>query len=57
MPNTWGRNDAIINAKKAIIIGPSEKEKDSVTLRDLETGDQKLLKKKIIFTAFKVKKK
>ncbi len=46
-----------LNAKKAIIIGPSEKEKDSVTLRDLETGDQKLLKKKIIFTFFKVKKK
>ena len=46
-----------LNAKKAIIIGPKEKEKDSVTLRDLESGDQKLLKKKIVFTFFKVKKK
>jgi len=46
-----------LNAKKAIIIGPNEKEKDSVTLRDLESGVQKLLKKRIVLTVFKVKKK
>lgn len=46
-----------LNAKKAIIIGPKEKDKDSVTLRDLESGDQKLLKKRIVLTVFKVKKK
>ena len=32
------------SAKYAIIIGPDELEKDSVTLRDMKTGDQELLK-------------
>ncbi len=32
------------NSEKAIIIGPQELEKDSVTLRDMKTGDQQLIK-------------
>ena len=32
------------NSEKAIIIGPKELEKDSVTLRDMKTGDQQLVK-------------
>lgn len=32
------------NAKKAVIIGPKELENDSVTLRDMKTGDQELVK-------------
>jgi len=32
------------NSEKAIIIGPRELEKDSVTLRDMKTGDQQLIK-------------
>jgi len=32
------------NSEKAIIIGPKELEKDSVTLRDMKTGDQQLIK-------------
>jgi histidyl-tRNA synthetase len=33
-----------INAKKAIILGPDEIEKNSVTLRDMISGEQKLIK-------------
>ena len=33
-----------INTKKVIIIGPDEYEKNSVTIRDMETGKQKLVK-------------
>jgi len=32
------------NSEKAIIIGSKELEKDSVTLRDMKTGDQQLVK-------------
>ena len=32
------------NAKKAIIIGPDELEKNSVTVKNMETGDQKTVK-------------
>ena len=32
-----------INAEKAVIIGPDELEKDSVTLRDMKTGKQNLI--------------
>jgi len=32
------------NAEKAIIIGPKDLEKDSVTLRDMKTGEQELVK-------------
>ena len=32
------------NTKKAIIIGPDELNKDSVTLRDMQTGEQNLVK-------------
>jgi len=46
-----------LKAKKAIIIGPDEKKQDSVTLRDLESGNQKLMKKRIVFTVFKTKNK
>jgi histidyl-tRNA synthetase len=37
-----------LNAKNAIIIGPNEIEQDSVTIRDMETGKQKLIKIKDI---------
>ena len=33
-----------INAKKAIIIGPEELEKDSATVKDMETGKQETVK-------------
>ena len=33
-----------IKAKKAIIIGPDELKQESVTIRDMETGEQKLIK-------------
>jgi histidyl-tRNA synthetase len=33
-----------INAKKVILIGPDEYEKKSVTIRDMKTGEQKLVK-------------
>ena len=33
-----------INAKKTIIIGPRELEQDSVTLRDMNTGKQEIVK-------------
>jgi histidyl-tRNA synthetase len=33
-----------INAEKIIIVGPRELEKDSITLRDMVTGEQKLVK-------------
>jgi len=33
-----------INAKKAIIIGPNELEKNTVTIRNMETGEQKTVK-------------
>lgn len=37
-----------INAKNVIIIGPDEVAQDSVTIRDMETGEQKLIKIKDI---------
>jgi len=33
-----------INAEKVIIIGPKELEHDSITVRDMKSGDQKLVK-------------
>ena len=33
-----------INAEKVIIVGPDELDKDSVTLRDMKSGNQKLIK-------------
>ena len=42
-----------INAKKAIIIGPKELEKDSVTIRNLKTGKQETVKIKDISHNFK----
>jgi len=33
-----------INAKNAVIIGPDEIKQDSVTIRDMDTGEQKLIK-------------
>jgi histidyl-tRNA synthetase len=33
-----------INAKKTIIIGPDELQKNSVTIKDMESGEQKLVK-------------
>jgi len=33
-----------LNASKAVIVGPEELEKNAVTLRDLNTGEQKLIK-------------
>lgn len=38
-----------INAKKVIIIGTNELEQDSVTIRDMESGEQKFVKMKDIF--------
>ncbi len=32
-----------LNAKKVIIIGPNELEKDAVTIRDMESGEQELI--------------
>ncbi|MCK4348685.1 MAG: histidine--tRNA ligase, partial [Thermoplasmatales archaeon] len=37
-----------INTKKTILIGPKELQENSVTLRDMNTGDQKLIKIKDI---------
>ncbi len=37
-----------INTKKAIIVGPKELEQDSVTIRDMETGKQEIVKIKNI---------
>jgi len=37
-----------LNIEKAIIVGPKELEKDSVTIRNLETGEQKIVKIKDI---------
>ena len=37
-----------INAKNVIIIGPNEVEQDSVTIRDMDSGEQKLIKIKDI---------
>ena len=41
------------NAKKVIILGPKELEKDSVTLRDMGTGNQELVKMKDIYSKIK----
>lgn len=41
------------SAKYAIILGPDELEKDSVTLRNMKTGDQELLKIKDIISRLK----
>ncbi len=40
-----------LNAKKAIIIGPKEIEKESVTIRDMNTGEQKLIEIKNIINS------
>jgi histidyl-tRNA synthetase len=42
-----------INAKKAIIVGPKELEQDSVTIRNMETGDQEIVKIKDIVSKIK----
>lgn len=42
-----------VNAEKAIIVGPKELEKDSVTIRNLETGKQETIKIKDINHNFK----
>ena len=42
-----------VNAEKAIIVGPKELEKDSVTIRNLETGKQETIKIKDISHNFK----
>ncbi len=41
------------NSEKAIIIGPKELEKDSVTFRDMKTGNQQLIKIAKILSYFK----
>jgi histidyl-tRNA synthetase len=41
-----------INAEKAIIVGPQELEKDSVTVRDMKTGKQEIIKIKDITHIF-----
>ncbi|MFW6119866.1 MAG: histidine--tRNA ligase [Petrotogales bacterium] len=41
------------HARMAIIIGPEELDKDSVTLRDMETGDQEIVKIKDIVSRLK----
>ena len=41
------------NAKKVIILGSKELEKDSVTLRDMGTGNQELVKMKDIYSKIK----
>ena len=41
-----------INVKKAIILGPEEIKQDSVTIRDMKTGEQKLIKIKDILKFF-----
>jgi histidyl-tRNA synthetase len=35
---------SVINAKKVIIVGPKELEKNSVTIRDMKTGEQETVK-------------
>ena len=42
-----------INAKKVILVGPKELKSNSVTVRDMKTGDQKLVKIKDIFSKIK----
>ncbi len=42
-----------INAKKAIIVGPKELEQDSVTIKNMETGDQEIVKIKDIVSKIK----
>ena len=37
-----------INAKKAVIVGPKELEKDAITVRDMNTGKQEIIKIKDI---------
>ena len=41
------------NAKKAIIVGPKELEENAVTLRDMKTGNQELVKIKNILSKIK----
>jgi histidyl-tRNA synthetase len=41
-----------INAKKAIIIGPNELEKETVTIRNMETGEQKTVKITVLTKQF-----
>ena len=42
-----------LNAKKAIIVGPKELVQDSVTIRDMESGKQEIVKIKDITSKFK----
>ena len=42
------------NAKKVIIIGPTELENDSVTLRDMKAGDQEVVKISDIVSKLKI---
>jgi histidyl-tRNA synthetase len=42
-----------LNAKKAIIVGPKELVQDSVTIRDMESGKQEIVKIKDITNKFK----
>jgi histidyl-tRNA synthetase len=42
-----------IGAKKVVIVGIKELEKESVTVRDMDSGDQKIVKLKDIYSKFK----
>ncbi|MFH1101410.1 MAG: histidine--tRNA ligase [Methanobacteriota archaeon] len=42
-----------VHAQNAILVGPKELEKNSVTLRDLQTGDQQIVKKTEILSTLK----
>lgn len=42
-----------INSKKTIIVGPKELENDSVTIRDMKTGKQEIIKIKELLNFFK----
>jgi len=44
---------ASINAKKVIIVGPNELEKNSVTIRNMKTGDQEIVSIKDIISKIK----
>jgi len=44
-----------LHAKKAIVVGPNEVENNSVTIRDMKTGEQKVVKIKEIYTKIKTK--
>ena len=44
-----GEDVIVVNAEKAIIIGPKELERNSVTIRDMNSGKQELVKIKDIY--------